>query len=123
MKRVHRLDIATSDLEGAAATYRRNFGFNVRKSNDSGASVTIGDAEIFLTSIAVAPAADSFEGMTALWLEAEDLDEVVASLKQAGIESAPYRRTDGRRILAIDPRVSNNVPLFIFDRKDDRVLS
>jgi catechol 2,3-dioxygenase-like lactoylglutathione lyase family enzyme len=114
MKRLDRLDIATSDLEDAASTYRRSFGFEVREASDgNSATIAIGDAEIQLKSVAPGVA----EGMAALWLEAEDIDQVVAALKQAGIASAPPRREDGRRILAIDPKFANQVPLFIFDRK------
>ena len=75
----------------------------------------LGDASIQLKS---GPSvAASGEGMAALWLEAEDLDEVLASLKKAGFTPASIRIDVGRRILAIDPAVANHVPLFIFDHK------
>jgi catechol 2,3-dioxygenase-like lactoylglutathione lyase family enzyme len=116
MKRLDKLEIATSDLDDAAAIYRRNFGFEVVRSPDgASATIAIGDATIQLKS---APSvAQSGEGMAALWLEAEDLDQVVASLERAGVNSPPIRKEDGRRVLAIDPSVSSQVPLFIFDRK------
>jgi hypothetical protein len=114
MKRLDRLDITTTDLDDAASTYRRSFGFEVRKSSDgNSATIAIGDAEIVLKSVAPGVA----EGMAALWLEADDLDQVVAALEQAGITSTPPRREDGRRILTIDPKFASQVPLFIFDRK------
>ena len=55
--------------------------------------------------------------MFALWLEAEDLDQIVASLKKAGIASGAIKKEAGLRILAFDPKIANQVPLFIFDRK------
>ena len=55
--------------------------------------------------------------MFAVWLEADDVDEVVASLKGAGIGAGAIRKEAGQKILAIDPKVANQVPLFIFDRK------
>jgi catechol 2,3-dioxygenase-like lactoylglutathione lyase family enzyme len=116
MKRLDRLEIATSDLDDAAAIYRHNFGFEVVRSPDgASATIAIGDATIHLKS---GPSvAQSGEGMAALWLEAEDLDRVVASLKKAGVNPPPMRKENGRRILAIDPAMSSRVPLFIFDRK------
>ncbi|MFI5353801.1 MAG: VOC family protein [Candidatus Binatales bacterium] len=122
MKRLDRLDIATSDLDDAAATYRRNFGFEVRQSSTGGGvsaatmTISIGDAEIRLEPLAsLAPG--SGEGMAALWLEAEDVEQIAGALRKAGIQLAPIRNEDRRRILAIDPKAANQVPLFIFDRK------
>ncbi len=116
MKRLDKLEIATSDLDDAAAIYRRNFGFEVLKSADgASATIKIGDAEIQLKSDLSVTA--SGDGMAALWLEAEDLDQVVEALKRAGMEPPPIRKEAGRRTLAIDPAVSSRVPLFIFDRK------
>jgi predicted enzyme related to lactoylglutathione lyase len=118
IKRLDRLEVATSDLNDAASIYEKNFGFKVTRSGEH-ASVTIGGAEIRLASGATA--ADALkangEGMFALWLEADDVDQVAASLKQAGIATGAIRREAGQRILAVDPKVANQVPLFIFDRK------
>jgi hypothetical protein len=47
----------------------------------------------------------------------DDLDQVVASLKKAGIAAGAIKNETGRRTLAIDPKIANQVPLFIFDRK------
>ena len=118
IKRLDRLDVATSDLNAAASVYEKNFGFKVKRSGDH-ASVTIGDAEIRLAS--GASAADTInangEGMFALWLEAEDLDQVVAALKKVGLATGAIKKEAGRRVLAVDPKIANQVPLFIFDRK------
>jgi len=115
MKRLDRLDIATSDLEDTATTWQRNFGFEVRRSGDM-ATIAIGDAEIRLKPLAnLAPG--SAEGMAGLWLEADDVEQVAEALRKVGLESAPLRKDDRRRILAIDPKLANQVPLFIFDRK------
>ena len=118
IKRFDRLDVATGDLSDAASIYEKNFGFKVTRSGEQ-ASVTIGGAEIRLAS--GASAADAIkangEGMFGLWLEADDLDEVVASLKKAGLATGAIKQEAGQRILAVDPKIANQVPLFIFDRR------
>jgi predicted enzyme related to lactoylglutathione lyase len=119
IKRLDRLDVATTDLNDAASIYEKNFGFKVTRSGADGASVTIGGAEIRLAS--GAPVADAIkangEGMFGLWLEADDLDRVVEAMKKAGLSSTSITKEGGRRILAVDPKLANRVPLFIFDRK------
>jgi predicted enzyme related to lactoylglutathione lyase len=120
LKRLDRLEVATADLADAERIYRSNFGFAVtRTSGGSTASVRVGNSEIRL--VAGEPAeqvmAKSGEGMFALWLEADDVDQVVQALRKDGIEAGPIRIESGRRVLAIDPRYANQVPLFIFDRK------
>ena len=118
IKRLDRLDVATSDLNDAASIYEKNFGFKVTRSGEH-ASVTIGGAEIRLAS--GASAADALkangEGMFAVWLEADDVDRVVAALNKAGVAAGAINKEAGQRILAVDPKIANQVPLFIFDRK------
>jgi hypothetical protein len=119
IKRFDRLDIATSDLDDAAAIYQRNFGFAVR--HDAGsdeAFVKVGDAEIRLRSGAdAAPLiAANGEGLAAVWLEADDVDGVVAALDHAGLAHRPIRLEGDRRVIEVDPQAANMVPLFIFDR-------
>ncbi len=55
--------------------------------------------------------------MIGLWLEAEDVDQVVANFHMAGLDAGTIEIESGRRILTIDPKFANQVPLFIFDRK------
>jgi predicted enzyme related to lactoylglutathione lyase len=120
LKRLDTLEVATSDLSDAASVYEKNFGFVVTKSADGkAASVKVGGAEIKLVAgdSAAAAIAANGEGMMGLWLEAEDVDQVAASLQRAGIDAGAPRRESGRRVLAIDPKHANQVPLFIFDRK------
>lgn len=120
IKRLDRLEVATTDLADASSTYQRNFGLKVRPSADSDTSVLeIGDAEVRLLSgtHAAATIARIGEGMAALWLEAEDVEEVARALESAGVKPEPVRRQEGRRVLPIDRQVTNGVPLFIFDRK------
>ena len=118
IKRFDRIDVATTDLNDAASIYEKNFGFKVTRAGEH-ASVSIGGAEIRLAS--GASVADAIkangEGMFAIWLEADDLDQVVTSLKRAGIAAGAITEDGGRRVLAIDPKIANQVPLFIFDRK------
>jgi predicted enzyme related to lactoylglutathione lyase len=118
LKRLDTLEVATSDLSDAASIYEKNFGFQVKREGDR-ATVKVGGAEIKLCSgeAAASAIADNGEGMMGLWLEADDIDVVAAALKKAGIDAGAPRRDSGRRILAIDPKHANQVPLFIFDRK------
>jgi predicted enzyme related to lactoylglutathione lyase len=118
IKRFDRLDVAASDLDDAASIYEKNFGFKVTRSGDQ-ASVSIGGAEIRLVSGAAAADAIKVngEGMFGVWLEADDIEQVGASLKKAGVDAGVIRKEAGRRVLSIDPKSANQVPLFIFDRK------
>jgi len=119
-KRLDTLEIATSDLKDALETYRGNFGLTLRlPSENESAFLTIGDSEIRLrTGAAVARSlSSSGDGMAALHLEAEDVDEIAAALMKAGYAGSSVRVDNGRRVLTIDPKVANQVALFIFDRK------
>ncbi len=120
IKRFDRLDIATSDLDDAAAIYRRNFGFLVRREAASDeAFVTVGDAEIRLRSGAgAAPLiAANGEGLAAVWLEADDVDAVASALDRAGLAYRAIRREGDRRVIEVDLKAANMVPLFLFDRR------
>ncbi len=120
LKRLDRIDVATSDVGDAASIYEKNFGFAVTRAADGKtASVKVGSAEIRLAAgpDVAAQIEKTGEGMIALWLEADDLAEVAAALRKAGIEPGSIRKESGRRILAVDPKFANQVPLFIFDRK------
>jgi predicted enzyme related to lactoylglutathione lyase len=120
IKRFDRLDIATADLADATRLYEHNFDFVVRREGSSDdATIKIGDAEIRLRAgLAAADViAATGEGLAAIWLEADDLDSVAAALKRAAVVFAPIRREGDRRVLAVDPKSANMVPLFIFDRK------
>lgn len=120
IKRLDRLDVATTDLAAAGTAYRNNFGFTVA-ADDAGVSATIriGDAQILLeTGASVADIiATSGEGLAAVWLEADDVEKMATDLQGAGILCAPLRREGDKRILAVDPKSANMVPLFIFDTK------
>lgn len=115
IKRLDTLEVATSDLADASSIYAKNFGFAVTRSADGkSATVRVGGAEIRL----VAGALDSSsEGMIGLWLEADDVEQVVANFHMAGLDAGKIEIEPGRRILTIDPKLANQVPLYIFDRK------
>jgi predicted enzyme related to lactoylglutathione lyase len=120
LKRFDTLEIATADLDDAVNIYRANFGFELESGPaDDRAMLKVGDAQIALIGgAAAAPTLSSTgEGLAGLWLEAEDIDRVAAALKSAGIEPPPPRIDQNRRVLALDPAIANQVPLFIFDRK------
>jgi hypothetical protein len=121
LKRFDHLEIVTADLNDAVSIYEKNFDFKVIRSLDGNrASIRIGDSELRLVS--GEPAAEFIansggEGMFALWLEAADVEPVAQALRKSGIDPGPIKKEQGRRILAVDPRHANQVPLFIFDRK------
>jgi predicted enzyme related to lactoylglutathione lyase len=120
IKRFDRLDVTTSDLADASRTYAQNFGFEVRQeSGAQEATISIGDAQIRLR--AGPPVAELIatagEGLAAVWLEADDVETVAAELRKIGAAFEPIRLEAGRRVLAVDPRSANLVPLYIFDRK------
>jgi predicted enzyme related to lactoylglutathione lyase len=120
LKRLDTLEVATSDVADAASTYEKNFGYSVARAADgASAIVKVGSSEIRLVGGDAAKAAlrANGEGMMGLWLEAENIDDVAVSLKRAGIEPPAARHDGDRRVLAIDPKHANQVPLFIFDRK------
>jgi hypothetical protein len=120
IKRLDRIDVSTTDLEDAKAIFERNFGFTVhRVTGSDDATIVIGDAEIRLRSGASVAnvIAGAGEGLAAVWLEAEDLDQIQAALQSAGLGYKPPRTEGGRRIIEIDASVANMVPLLIFDRR------
>ena len=89
IKRLDMLEVATADLADAASIYQKNFGFAVSRSADGkSASVKVGGAEIRLVAAAID---SSTEGMTGLWLEAEDVDQVIANFHVAGLDAGPIR--------------------------------
>jgi len=113
IKRLDRLDVNTTDLKDAIATYRRNFALDVTPAaGGNSAVVTIGDARIGLIA-----AAQADEGMVGVWLEAENVEVVSAALGSAGYSFRPIRIDSARRVLEVDAKSPNQVPLFIFDRK------
>ena len=120
LKRFDTLDVATADLDDAARIYRQNFGFELKPATaTASATLAVGGAEIRLVSgdAAAAAIAVGGEGLAGVWLEAEDIDQVAAALRSAGIDPPPPVIEEGRRVLALDPRIANQVPLFIFDRR------
>jgi len=120
LKRFDTLEVATADLTDAVKTYRENFGFELKAGSDAGsATLKVGGAEIRLVAGAAAAAAIAAtgEGLAGLWLEAEDVGQVAAALRSAGLEAPAPQIDRGRRVLALDPKIANQVPLFIFDRK------
>jgi hypothetical protein len=115
IKRLDRLEVATTDLADLSSISQKIFGFAVSSSSDGkSATVKVGGAEIRLLGGATDT---SSEGMIGLWLEAEDVEQVIAHFRAAGLDAGAMRIESGRRILTIDPKLANQVPLFIFDRK------
>jgi extradiol dioxygenase family protein len=113
IKRLDRLEISTADIEDASKVYEHNFGFSVNRDSSSN------EAQIQLagTEIRLRLGAPDSEGLAGLWLETDDIESVAERLRQAGIEFAPIRHESDRRVLVVERKSSNQVPLFIFDRR------
>lgn len=122
IRRLDRVDVLAGDVSQAARTYERNFGFTVAKRDETGAvTIVVGDAAIrILPAGAPASAASAApaEGMAAVWLEADDVEEVARKLRAAGITPGPVKVEEGRRVLALELSLSAGAPVFIFDRKN-----
>jgi hypothetical protein len=115
IKRLDRLDVSTVDLNDAVSVYRRNFDLGVKLApGGKSAAVSIGDAEI---SLVPAEPHGEGEGMSGVWLEAENVDAVCAALSKGGYGFKPIRVANSRRVVEVEPKSANQVPLFIFDRK------
>jgi len=120
IKRFDRLDVATADIADATTVYQKNFQFSVlREQNSEVAFIRVGDAQIRLrTGDEIAEMlSSSGEGLAAIWLEADNIEQVAETLSRAGIRVTPIRSESDRRILGVDPEAANMVPLFIFDRR------
>lgn len=121
IRRLDRVDVLAGDVSQAARTYERNFGFTVEKRDETGAvTIIVGDAALrILPGDAAAPAlaAARVEGMAAVWLEADDVEEVARKLRAAGITPGPVKVEEGRRVLALELSLTAGAPVFIFDRK------
>lgn len=121
-RRLDRLDVTVADPAHASADYQRNFGLKLRAAEGGGVILALGDAEIRLLARETGASGPSLtaggaEGMAALWLEADDVEQVAEALARAGFKSAPIRVEGDRRVLAVAPESANQVPLFVFDRK------
>jgi hypothetical protein len=112
VSKLARLEAAAATPRDAAATYQRNFGFQVRDSDAAEATVVVGDAEIHLS-----PAGAGREGMTALQLATDDLDRLIDALRLAGIEPEFVTSESGRRAIRIPAHATGNVPLVVIERK------
>jgi Glyoxalase/Bleomycin resistance protein/Dioxygenase superfamily len=116
IKRFDCLDIATTDLADAVSTYQKNFDFSVKQAGEA-AIAQLGDAQIRLRSgPSAAVLSSSEEGLAAIWLESDNVEQVAETLRQSGVEVGSIQVQGGRRILPIHPAFANMVPLFIFDR-------
>jgi len=120
IKRLDKLVIGTSDLGATASVWQENFDFTLERPPEGGAAtISIGGTRIRLSAIGATEddPAGAGGGLSALWLEADDLDSVVAALIRGGLTPPAIRTCEGRRVLAVDPAAANQVRLYIFDRK------
>jgi|SRR5579875_2995067 len=113
VKRLDSVEIIVPSIAQASATYSHNFDLRALPEGDAHrAVITIGGAKLKLVE-----GPPSAQGLAGLWLEAEDVDQLTAALDAAALSYKPLRRAGGLRILEIDRRHTNQVALFIFDRR------
>lgn len=123
------VSIATPDLEGAVATFRKNFGFPVKPTGREAhelktcrALLGVGPAEIeVVTSSAQGSALSSFvaERGAALYqlvLEVDDLEAARAGLSERGIEVTLSPGVDGERRGNLNPTQTHGVRIALVGR-------
>jgi hypothetical protein len=120
IERLSGIDLAVSDLSAAIDALGRNFGLKLERiSGEAEAVMSIGGAVVRL--VAGPPASGRSvpggEGMVGLWLEAQDVGALAASLAQAAFDNYEVKVEDRRRVLEITPPGSAHPWLFIFDRR------
>ncbi|HLH77768.1 MAG TPA: VOC family protein [Candidatus Binataceae bacterium] len=114
LKAIERIDVAVARLEPALATYERNFGLRAAGQRHDGEPMLlpIGESAIGL----IAAETGARQGMVALWLLADDVEQVRAALTRAGFGCRPMRRQGAMRVVEVE-RGCGQGPLFIFDRR------
>jgi catechol 2,3-dioxygenase-like lactoylglutathione lyase family enzyme len=114
--RIDHVTVVSPNADGAVRTFQRLFGL-ATASGGAAPALAIGGARIeFVTPADGSPLADALrtsgEGMAALTLAVDDLDEAARALERAGI--AFERRTEsGRVVIAVDPRAAHGVRLLL----------
>lgn len=122
-RRLDHLVIAVNDLEGAVATYEKNFGLSREEARDVPALglrstwMPIGDAKIkFITPLddrspIIQFIASRGEGMYLVALEVDHLSGAVATLAERGIEISTSKTPDGMNLVSVSPQATCGVLL------------
>jgi len=128
-KRLDHLVIAVNDLEGAVATYQRNFALDREEAKDVPALgirntfMPIGDAKIeFVTPLGEKSPIAQFlasrgEGMYLLALDVDYLPGAVATFADKGIKANVLKASDGNDIAFISPKHTHGVLLQLLSRR------
>ena len=128
-RRLDHLVIAVNDLEGAVATYQKNFGLAREDARDVPALglrntfMLIGDAKIeFVTPLGDNSPIAQFiagrgEGMYLLALDVDDLPGAVAALADQGIKANTVKVPDGNDLALISPKHTHGVLLQLLSRR------
>jgi len=128
-KRLDHLVIAVEDLEGAVATYQKNFGLAREEGRDVPALgirntfMPIGDAKIeFVTPLGDNSPIAQFlakngEGMYLLSLDVDYLPGAVAALADKGIKTNPVKASDGNDLAFVSPKHTHGVLLQLLSRR------
>jgi methylmalonyl-CoA/ethylmalonyl-CoA epimerase len=129
VKRLDHLVIAVNDLEGAVATYQRNFTLDREEAKDVPALgirntfMPIGDAKIeFVTPLGEKSPIAQFlasrgEGMYLLALDVDYLPGAVAAFADKGIKANMVKASDGNDIAFISPKHTHGVLLQLLSRR------
>lgn len=127
-QRIDHVTVLTPDAARAQATFRESFGFRDAMvgalgtaAAGSGAgpegarALTVGQATIeFVRPAGATALADAGEGMAALCLEVESLDDALRSLEKSGVRCV-IERVSGRRVVRVDPASAHGVRLALVE--------
>ena len=120
--------VATPDLEGAVATFRKNFGFPITRSFERAEYKTrstclgIGTAEIemIMPTAEGSPLAgfltERGAGLYFLLLEVDDVEAARADLAGRGIEVSLKQSADGKPVALLSPAQTHGVRIALVGR-------
>lgn len=128
-KRLDHVVVAVKDLEGAVATYQKNFALTREEAHDVPALgirntfMPIGDAKIeFVTPLGDNSPIAQFitkngEGMYLLSLDVDHLPSAIAALADKGIKANVAKAPDGNDLAFISPKHTQGVLLQLVSRR------
>lgn len=122
------MSVATPDLDGAVATFRKNFGFPITRSVESAENKTrsaclgIGAAEIEMVTPTAKDSplagflAERGPGLYLLLLEVDDVEAARVGLAERGLEVSVKQGPDGRPVALLSPAETHGVRIALVGR-------
>ena len=122
------VSVATPDLDGAVATFRKNFAFAIRRTGDEHDPRTrrvflgVGPGEIEIAAPTAADSrlasflADRGAALYELVLEVDDLEAARAALSERGVELTLTAGADRKPSACLDPKQTHGVRIALVER-------